>query len=84
VALRNGRRYFGYWPDDSLTDSDTARRHAEVFLDALRGEGFAQPNSRPLFSNAPGLLRVDRRPTRSGRPARRGRPPLTGANRGSS
>ena len=49
MALRNGRRYFGYWPDDSLTDADTARRHAEVFLDALHGEGFAQTNLRPLF-----------------------------------
>ena len=59
MALRNGRRYFGYWRDGSLTDADTARRHAEVFLDALRGEGFAQTNLRPLFSNPPGLLRVD-------------------------
>ena len=61
MALRNGRRYFGYWPDDSLTDADTARRHAEVFLDALHGEGFAQTNLRPLFSNPPDLLRVDPR-----------------------
>jgi hypothetical protein len=31
------------------------RRRAEVFLDLLRGEGFAQPNPRPMFSNPPGL-----------------------------
>ena len=36
-----------------------ARRHAEVFLDVLRGEGFAQPNPRPMFPNPPGLLRVE-------------------------
>src|SRR5277367_1592370 len=35
------------------------RRHAEVFLDLLRGEGFAQPNPRPMFPNPPGLLRVE-------------------------
>jgi alkanesulfonate monooxygenase SsuD/methylene tetrahydromethanopterin reductase-like flavin-dependent oxidoreductase (luciferase family) len=36
-----------------------ARRHAEVFLDVLRGEGFAEPNPRPMFPNPPGLLRVE-------------------------
>ena len=35
------------------------RRHAEVFLDLLRGEGFAEPNPRPMFPNPPGLLRVE-------------------------
>src|SRR5580693_8350617 len=35
------------------------RRHAEVFLDLLRGDGFAQPNPRPMFPNPPGLLRVE-------------------------
>ena len=30
-----------------------------VFLDVLRGEGFAQPNPRPMFPNPPGLLRLE-------------------------
>ena len=36
-----------------------ARRHAEVFLEVLKGEGFAQPNPRPMFPNPPGLLRLE-------------------------
>jgi alkanesulfonate monooxygenase SsuD/methylene tetrahydromethanopterin reductase-like flavin-dependent oxidoreductase (luciferase family) len=28
-------------------------------LEVLRGEGFAQPNPRPMFPNPPGLLRVE-------------------------
>ena len=36
-----------------------ARRHTEVFLDVLRGEGFARPNPRPMFPNPPGLLRLE-------------------------
>ena len=36
-----------------------ARQHAEVFLEVLKGEGFAQPNPRPMFPNPPGLLRVE-------------------------
>jgi alkanesulfonate monooxygenase SsuD/methylene tetrahydromethanopterin reductase-like flavin-dependent oxidoreductase (luciferase family) len=30
-----------------------------VFLEVLKGEGFAQPNPRPMFPNPPGLLRVE-------------------------
>jgi alkanesulfonate monooxygenase SsuD/methylene tetrahydromethanopterin reductase-like flavin-dependent oxidoreductase (luciferase family) len=30
-----------------------------VFLEVLRGRGFAQPNPRPMFPNPPGLLRVE-------------------------
>jgi alkanesulfonate monooxygenase SsuD/methylene tetrahydromethanopterin reductase-like flavin-dependent oxidoreductase (luciferase family) len=55
----DGWRYFGYRPTEGQTDADMARRHAEVFLDVLRGEGFAQPNPRPMFPNPPGLLRVE-------------------------
>ena len=55
----DGWRYFGYAPREDQTDADMARRHAEVFLDVLRGEGFAQPNPRPMFPNPPGLLRVE-------------------------
>ena len=55
----DGWRYFGYRPVDGQSDADMGRQHAEVFLDLLRGEGFAQPNPRPMFSNPPGLLRVE-------------------------
>jgi alkanesulfonate monooxygenase SsuD/methylene tetrahydromethanopterin reductase-like flavin-dependent oxidoreductase (luciferase family) len=55
----DGWRYFGYAPPEGQTDADMARRHAEVFLEVLRGEGFAKPNPRPMFPNPPGLLRVE-------------------------
>src|SRR6202045_4090121 len=55
----DGWRYFGYQPADGQTDADMGRRHAEVFLDLLRGEGFARPNPKPMFSNPPGLLRLE-------------------------
>ena len=32
-----------------------ARRHAEVFLELLKGEGFAKPNPRPMFPNPLGV-----------------------------
>jgi alkanesulfonate monooxygenase SsuD/methylene tetrahydromethanopterin reductase-like flavin-dependent oxidoreductase (luciferase family) len=55
----DGWRYFGYQPQDGQTDADMARGHAEVLLEALRGEGFAQPSPRPMFANPPGLLRPE-------------------------
>jgi alkanesulfonate monooxygenase SsuD/methylene tetrahydromethanopterin reductase-like flavin-dependent oxidoreductase (luciferase family) len=55
----DGWRHFGYAPGDGLTDADMARRHAEVFLDVLRGEGFAKPNPSPMFPNPSGLLRLE-------------------------
>ncbi len=55
----DGWRYFGYQPAEGETDADMARRHAEVFLDVLRGQGFARPNPQPMFPNPPGLLRVE-------------------------
>ncbi len=55
----DGWRYFGYAPQEGETDADMARRHTEVFLEVLKGQGFAQPNPRPMFSNPPGLLRVE-------------------------
>jgi alkanesulfonate monooxygenase SsuD/methylene tetrahydromethanopterin reductase-like flavin-dependent oxidoreductase (luciferase family) len=55
----DGWRYFGYQPAEGQNDADMGRRHAEVFLDLLRGEGFAQPNPRPMFPNPPGLLRLE-------------------------
>src|SRR5687767_1898143 len=55
----DGWRYFGYEPPEGMSDSDMARRHAEVFLQVIKGDGFAQPNPRPMFPNPPGLLRVE-------------------------
>jgi alkanesulfonate monooxygenase SsuD/methylene tetrahydromethanopterin reductase-like flavin-dependent oxidoreductase (luciferase family) len=55
----DGWRYFGYALPEGMTDADMARRHTEVLLDVLRGEGFARPNPRPMFPNPPGLLRVE-------------------------
>jgi alkanesulfonate monooxygenase SsuD/methylene tetrahydromethanopterin reductase-like flavin-dependent oxidoreductase (luciferase family) len=55
----DGWRYFGYAPDEGETDADMARHRAEVFLELLGGEGFAQPNPRPMFPNPPGLLRLE-------------------------
>ena len=55
----DGWRYFGYAPPEGMTDADMARRHTEVFLEVLKGEGFARPSPRPMFPNPPGLLRVE-------------------------
>ncbi|TDS69860.1 alkanesulfonate monooxygenase SsuD/methylene tetrahydromethanopterin reductase-like flavin-dependent oxidoreductase (luciferase family) [Pantoea sp. PNA 14-12] len=55
----DGWRYFGYVPQEGETDADMGRRHTEVFLDVLRGEGFAKPNPQPMFPNPPGLLRLE-------------------------
>ena len=55
----DGFRHFGYAPAEGETDADMARQHAEVFLEVLKGEGFAQPNPRPMFPNPPGLLRPE-------------------------
>src|SRR5579872_67110 len=55
----DGWRYFGYQPADGADDADMAREHARVFLEVLKGNGFAQPNPRPMFPNPPGLLRVE-------------------------
>jgi alkanesulfonate monooxygenase SsuD/methylene tetrahydromethanopterin reductase-like flavin-dependent oxidoreductase (luciferase family) len=54
-----GWRYFGFSPNDGEDDADMGRRHAEEFLELLRGKGFAQPNPRPMFPNPPGLLRLE-------------------------
>jgi alkanesulfonate monooxygenase SsuD/methylene tetrahydromethanopterin reductase-like flavin-dependent oxidoreductase (luciferase family) len=54
-----GWRHFGYAPAEGESDADMGRRHAEVFLDLLKGEGFARPNPRPMFPNPPGLLRLE-------------------------
>lgn len=55
----DGWRYFGYEPAEGQSDADMGRGHAEVLLNVLRGQGFAQPNPRPMFPNPPGLLRLE-------------------------
>ena len=55
----DGWRYFGYAPDEGESDADLGRRHAEALLQVLKGQGFAQPNPRPMFPNPPGLLRLE-------------------------
>jgi alkanesulfonate monooxygenase SsuD/methylene tetrahydromethanopterin reductase-like flavin-dependent oxidoreductase (luciferase family) len=55
----DGWRHFGYAPQEGETEKEMARHHADVFLEALDGRGFAQPNPRPMFPNPPGLLRIE-------------------------
>ncbi|MBV8746567.1 MAG: LLM class flavin-dependent oxidoreductase [Xanthobacteraceae bacterium] len=57
--VMDGWRYFGYAPPEGMSDADMARRHTEVLLEVLRGDGFARPNPRSMFPNPPGLLRVE-------------------------
>src|SRR5215207_6673684 len=39
----DGWRYFGYVPEEGQSDADMGRHHAEVLLNVLKGEGFAEP-----------------------------------------
>lgn len=55
----DGFRYFGYVPPEGMSDADMARHHTEVFLEVLKGEGFAKPNPNPMFPNPPGALRLE-------------------------
>jgi alkanesulfonate monooxygenase SsuD/methylene tetrahydromethanopterin reductase-like flavin-dependent oxidoreductase (luciferase family) len=55
----DGFRYFGHVPPQGTSDADMAREHTSAFLEAIRGEGFARPNPRPMFPNPPGLLRIE-------------------------
>ena len=55
----NGWRHFGYRPAEDETEADMARRHTEVFLNVLQGEGFAEPNPTPMFPNPTGMLRLE-------------------------
>ena len=54
-----GWRYFGFAPEEGKTDQDMARQHTEVFLEVLKGKGFAQPNPQPMFPNPPGMMRLE-------------------------
>ena len=55
----DGFRYFGYAPPEGTSDADMAREHTKVFLEVLKGEGFARPHPRPMFPNPGGLLRIE-------------------------
>ncbi|MFF0304890.1 LLM class flavin-dependent oxidoreductase [Streptomyces sp. NPDC004562] len=55
----DGWRLFGHEPAPGESGTDMARRRTEEFLKVLDGEGFAEPNPRPMFPNPPGLLRVE-------------------------
>src|SRR5436190_4723412 len=55
----DGWRHFGYAPAEGEDEAAMARRHATVFYDTLRGEGFAKPNPNPMFPNPPGLQRLE-------------------------
>jgi alkanesulfonate monooxygenase SsuD/methylene tetrahydromethanopterin reductase-like flavin-dependent oxidoreductase (luciferase family) len=55
----DGFRYFGHVPAEGSDHMVMAREHALLFLELLKGEGFAEPNPRPMFPNPPGLLRLE-------------------------
>ncbi|MDF0531229.1 LLM class flavin-dependent oxidoreductase [Tsukamurella sp. 8F] len=55
----DGFAYFGYQAADGKTSADMGRTHTELLLQVLSGEGFAEPNPRPMFPNPPGLLRIE-------------------------
>ncbi|MFT3900263.1 MAG: LLM class flavin-dependent oxidoreductase [Gordonia sp. (in: high G+C Gram-positive bacteria)] len=55
----DGYKYFGYVPAEDSTDADMAREHTAVFLQAVDGARFAQPNPRPMFPNPPGPLGIE-------------------------
>jgi alkanesulfonate monooxygenase SsuD/methylene tetrahydromethanopterin reductase-like flavin-dependent oxidoreductase (luciferase family) len=55
----DGWRYFGYQPKEGSDDAEMGRHSAEVFLEVLKGEGFAEPNPQPMFPNPPGMLRLE-------------------------
>ena len=55
----DGYQYFGYVPPEGSDHAVMARERAAVLLEVLKGEGFAQPNPRPMFPNPPGLLRIE-------------------------
>ncbi len=54
-----GWRYFGHAPGDGEGHPEMARRYAEIFLEVLKGEGFAEPEPNSMFPNPPGKLRLE-------------------------
>jgi alkanesulfonate monooxygenase SsuD/methylene tetrahydromethanopterin reductase-like flavin-dependent oxidoreductase (luciferase family) len=55
----DGFRYFGYAPAEGSDHAAMARQHTQVLLEVLEGQGFAEPNPRPMFPNPPGPLRIE-------------------------
>ncbi|MFL6133980.1 MAG: LLM class flavin-dependent oxidoreductase [Nocardioidaceae bacterium] len=55
----DGFRYFGYVPEEGSDHAAMAREHTRVFLEVIKGQGFAAPSPRPMFPNPPGLLRIE-------------------------
>ncbi|GGD38337.1 monooxygenase [Microbacterium faecale] len=56
----DGWKYFGYSSsEDDPTGAAAARGKTELLLQLLEGEGFAEPNPRPMFPNPPGRLRLE-------------------------
>ena len=55
----DGFRYFGHEPQDGSDHATMAREHTAAFLQAITGQGFAEPNPRPMFPNPPGLLPLE-------------------------
>src|ERR1700682_6211323 len=47
----DGYRHFGHAPAKGEDDGAMARRRSQVFLELLSGNGFAEPNPRPMFPN---------------------------------
>ncbi len=54
-----GYRYFGHAPAEGESPADMARENTLIFLEVLKGSGFAEPNPQPMFPNPPGLLRIE-------------------------
>ncbi len=54
----DGFRHFGHEPVDG-DHAAMARDHTKRFLEVIGGEGFAEPNPRPMFPNPPGLLPIE-------------------------
>lgn len=49
----DGFRYFGYQPgEEDPSGEQLARSNFQVFLQAIQGARFAEPNPRPMFPNA--------------------------------
>jgi alkanesulfonate monooxygenase SsuD/methylene tetrahydromethanopterin reductase-like flavin-dependent oxidoreductase (luciferase family) len=55
----DGFRYFGHVPEEGSDHAAMARERTRVFLEVIKGQGFAAPNPRPMFANPPGLLRIE-------------------------
>ena len=52
----DGWRHFGWALAEGQSDADLAHDHTKVFLELLKGEGFARPNPRAMFPNPGGLV----------------------------